>query len=108
MAEVAERAGAPVVTLFESFGSGAEDIGSRVAQALGVPFHEQAFSSQQLEENAKLREKEGLLARALSAMGQSSFGGVDVDIHRAFGMRIRRFDIDAGADLDRPGDFEIE
>ena len=78
MAEVAERAGAPVVTLFESFGSGAEDIGSRVAQALGVPFHEQAFSSSCCEENAKLREKEGLLARALSAMGQSSFGGVDV------------------------------
>ena len=78
MPEVGERTGAPVVTLFESYGSAAEDIGSRVAQALGLPFHEQAFSSPQLEENARLREKEGLLARVLSAMGQSSFGGVDV------------------------------
>lgn len=66
------------MTLFESHGSGAEHIGSRVAQALGLPFHEQAFSSPQLEENARLREKEGLLARALSAMSHSSFGGVDV------------------------------
>jgi cytidylate kinase len=70
--------GAPVVTLFESYGSGAEDIGARVAQALGVPFHEQAFSSPQLAENARLREQEGLLARVLGAMSQSSFGGLDV------------------------------
>ena len=39
---------APVVTLFESYGSGAAAIGRAVAAALGVPFHEQAFSSQQL------------------------------------------------------------
>jgi len=68
----------PVVTLFESYGSGAGVIGPRVADALGIPFHEQAFSSEQLERNAELREKEGLLARVLTAMGSSSFGGVDV------------------------------
>jgi len=68
----------PVVTLFESYGSGARLIGPRVADALGVPFHEQAFSSEQLERNAQLREKEGVLARVFSAMGSSSFGGVDV------------------------------
>ena len=78
MSDVDERAGAPVVTLFESYGSGAGHVGPRVADALGVPFHEQAFSSRQLEESAELREKEGLLARMLSATGQSSFGGVDV------------------------------
>jgi cytidylate kinase len=78
MPEVGERVGAPVVTLFESYGSGAEHVGAWVAQALGLPFHEQAFSSPQLEENARLREKEGLLARALGAMSHSSFGGVDV------------------------------
>jgi cytidylate kinase len=68
----------PVVTIFESYGSGAGYVGPRVAQALGVPFHEQAFSSEQLEASAELREREGLLARMLSAMGTSSFGGVDV------------------------------
>lgn len=68
----------PVVTLFESYGSGAGYIGPRVAQALGIPFHEQAFSSQQLEQSAELREREGLLARVLGAMSHSSFGGLDV------------------------------
>jgi cytidylate kinase len=78
MSDLGERTGPPVVTLFESYGSGAEYVGARVADALGVPFHQQAFSSAQLEESAQLREKEGLLARVLSAMGQSSFGGLDV------------------------------
>jgi cytidylate kinase len=78
MTDAEDRGGAPVVTLFESYGSGAGYIAPRVAEALGVPFHEQAFSSRQLEESAQLREKEGLLVRVLSAMGQSSFGGVDV------------------------------
>lgn len=69
---------APIVTLFESYGSGAAAIGRAVAAALGVPFHEQAFSSQQLEESARQREKEGLLTRMFDAMGDASFGGVDV------------------------------
>lgn len=78
MPDAGERVGEPVVTLFESYGSGADYIAPRVAEALGVPFHEQAFSSRQLEESAELREKEGLLARVLSAMGSTSFGGWDV------------------------------
>lgn len=72
------RPWAPVVTLFESYGSGAAHIGPAVAAALGVPFHEQAFSSQQLEKSAQRREKEGLLTRLFDAMGDASFGGVDV------------------------------
>jgi cytidylate kinase len=72
-----EPSTAPVVTLFETYGSGAGSIGRRVAQALGVPFREQAFSSEQLEQSAELREREGLLVRVFSAMGFSDFGGVD-------------------------------
>jgi cytidylate kinase len=72
-----EPSTAPVVTLFETYGSGASYIGPRVAQVLGVPFREQAFSSGQLEQAAELREREGLLARVFSAMGFSDFGGVD-------------------------------
>lgn len=40
----------PVVTLFEKYGAGASYIGPRVAEALGVPWLEQAFSSTDLEE----------------------------------------------------------
>jgi cytidylate kinase len=64
----------PVVTLFESYGSGAGSIGPLVAQALGVPFHAQAFSSEEIENAENAREKEGLLARVFAAMGASYAG----------------------------------
>jgi cytidylate kinase len=70
------RAGRPVVTLFESFGSGASYIGARVAQALGVPFHAQAFSSEELENAAAERENQGLLSRVFTAMG-GSYAGIE-------------------------------
>jgi glucuronide carrier protein len=40
----------PVVTIFEQYGAGAAHVGARVAQALGLPFHAQAFSSEALEQ----------------------------------------------------------
>jgi cytidylate kinase len=65
-----ERAARPVVTIFESYGSGAEEVGPRVAGALGVAFHAQAFSSEQLDEEPQ-PDDEGLLARVFAAMGGS-------------------------------------
>lgn len=44
-----ERTG-PVITLFEAFGAGAEVIGPRLAERLGVPFIGQRLSSQDLAE----------------------------------------------------------
>ena len=64
----------PVVTLFESYGSGASYVGPRVAQALGVPFHEQAFSSQQIEDAGERREGEGVLSRFFGSVGGSYAG----------------------------------
>jgi cytidylate kinase len=70
------RTGRPVVTLFESFGSGGSYIGPRVAQALGLPFHAQAFSSEDLENAETQRENQGLLSRVLAAMG-GSYAGIE-------------------------------
>jgi cytidylate kinase len=64
------RAIPPVVTIFESYGSGAEEVGPRVGEALGVAFHAQAFSSEQLDESPEPRD-EGLLSRVYAAMGGS-------------------------------------
>ncbi len=61
----------PVVTIFESYGSGAEEVGPRVAEALGVAFHAQAFSSEQLDDSPEQRDDEGLLSRVFTAMGAS-------------------------------------
>jgi cytidylate kinase len=65
-----DRAIRPVVTIFESYGSGADEVGPRVAEALGVAFHAQAFSSEQLEEPSE-QQDEGLLSRVFAAMGGS-------------------------------------
>jgi cytidylate kinase len=64
----------PVVTLFESYGSGAGSIGPRVAQALGLPFHEQAFSSSEIEDAMTKHQSQGVLSQVFNAMGGSYAG----------------------------------
>lgn len=68
----------PVVTLFESYGSGAGYIGPKVAEALGLPYHAQAFSSEEIEEDERRRENESVLSRVFGAMAGTSYGGLDV------------------------------
>src|SRR5829696_9045659 len=58
-----------VVTLFESYGSGASYVSEKVAQALGIPLHAQAFSSEELENAMERRESEGVHTRVFGAMG---------------------------------------
>jgi cytidylate kinase len=77
--ETPARSTTPVVTLFESFGSGAEEVGPRVAEGLGVPYHAQAFSSQEIEDAMTRQASQGLLARAFGAMGgkYASYAGLE-------------------------------
>jgi cytidylate kinase len=58
-----------VVTLFESYGSGAAYVSEKVAQALGIPLHPQAFSSEEIEDAMTRREREGVVTRVFGAMG---------------------------------------
>jgi len=57
-----------VITLWELYGCGMEQVAARVAEDLGLPVHGQAFSSEQIEESAALREKQGLLSRFLDSL----------------------------------------
>jgi cytidylate kinase len=68
-----------VVTLFESYGSGAGYVSEKVAQALGIPLHPQAFSSEEIEDAMTRRESEGVLTRVLGAMGgpYASYAGLE-------------------------------
>jgi cytidylate kinase len=68
-----------VVTLFESYGSGASYVSEKVAQALGVPLHAQAFSSEELEAAMERRESEGVITRVFGAMGgpYASYAGLE-------------------------------
>jgi hypothetical protein len=45
----------PVATLFEKYGAGARSIGPRIADALGVAWLDQAFSSSDIESAITLR-----------------------------------------------------
>jgi cytidylate kinase len=60
-----------VVTLFESYGSGASYVSAKVADALGIPLHVQAFSSEEIEAAMSVHESRGLLTRVFNAMGGS-------------------------------------
>jgi cytidylate kinase len=71
---MSETTTTPVVTLFESYGAGAGHIGPRVAQALGLPFHEQAFSSTEIEDAMVKHESQGVLSQLFGAMGGSYAG----------------------------------
>src|SRR5699024_5593513 len=46
--QITREGAGPVVTLFEEYGSGVGAIGPRVAERLGVPYIEQAFTSRQI------------------------------------------------------------
>ncbi|MEI2730904.1 MAG: cytidylate kinase-like family protein [Dermatophilaceae bacterium] len=63
----------PVVTLFESYGSGATQVAPRVAAALGVPYLGQRFSSEELEDAEEQRRQqqadEGPVSRFFASFG---------------------------------------
>jgi len=62
----------PAITLFESYGSGASYIGPKVAQALGIPFHRQAFSSEEIEgADTRRPDEDSPVGRVLVAMSGS-------------------------------------
>ena len=64
----------PVVTLFEQFGAGATYVGQKVAEALGVPFHGQAFSSEAIESGGRSSDDDEVLIRVFAVMGGSYLG----------------------------------
>jgi hypothetical protein len=68
----------PVVTLFEQYGAGATYVGRKVAEQLGLPFHAQTFTSEDIEgggEEARL-DQNATLAMVYAAMG-GAYGGFE-------------------------------
>ncbi|MGB7962113.1 MAG: cytidylate kinase family protein [Propionicimonas sp.] len=64
----------PVVTLWETYGSGATTVGSAVASALHVPFLAQHLSSEELEAAAEPHagRDDSLLTRLLDTLGRTA------------------------------------
>ncbi|HVK44336.1 MAG TPA: cytidylate kinase-like family protein [Micropruina sp.] len=69
----------PVVTLFESYGSGAEQVGARVAELLGVKFLSQQYSSEMLEQASAQQQdsEDGFLMRFFKRFGQPTVEHLD-------------------------------
>jgi len=63
---------APVVTLFGTYGAGVHEVGRAVADALGLPYHPQAFSSQTLAGSHEADPAErAVLARVVDVLGRA-------------------------------------
>lgn len=74
---------APVVTLFESFGSGAEYVGRKVAETLGVSYLTQKYSSAQLEQGEAAEvttEEDSGFMRFLKMFGHENTDHLDNNI----------------------------
>lgn len=78
------RSTRPVVTLWETYGSGATAVGRAVATRLGVPFLTQHLSSEELEaDRGQDTVEDTLLTRALDTLGRAATRG---DIGRYTGV----------------------
>lgn len=77
MSDEQRHAERPVVTLFDLYGAGATRVGRKVAEALGLPFHGQAFSSEELEGEDDVRtDQRAVLSQVYLAMG-GAYGGFE-------------------------------
>lgn len=71
------RSRTPVVTIFEHYGAGASDVGHRVAEAMGLPFHAQAFTSEEIEGGPEAAtEQAATLAHVYAVLG-GAYGGFE-------------------------------
>ncbi|MGB7982112.1 MAG: cytidylate kinase-like family protein [Candidatus Nanopelagicales bacterium] len=62
----------PVVTLFGTYGAGVDNVGRRVAEALDLPYHPQAFSSQTLAGSRDADPAErAMLDRVIDVLGRA-------------------------------------
>jgi len=60
-----QTSGKQIITIWELYGCGMEEIAARVAEQLGLPLHGQAFSSEQIEVATAERERDGAFGRFL-------------------------------------------
>jgi len=109
--------GHQVITLWELYGCGMEQVAARVAEELGLPLHGQAFSSEQIEDSMAEREREGAFGRFLrnlppAAIQNSSAAGAAIseartveDTARQVTSEVNGFAAQGGVILGRNGAY---
>jgi cytidylate kinase len=106
-----------VITMWELYGCGMERVAQRVGAQLSLPVHEQAFSTEQIEESMAQREREGTFGRFLrhlvpAAIPISSAADAAIeeartieDTARQVTMDVNTFADEGGVILGRNGAF---
>lgn len=111
-----------IITMWELYGCGMEPIAAAVSAELNVPLHGQAFSSEEIEESAAEREKEGSFGRWMRSLtpAVAPIGGGGEDIARVMEERsiedtarmvradVASFAAEGGVILGRNGAFLLQ
>ncbi len=97
-----------VITLWELYGCGMEQIATKVAEELALTLHGQAFSSEQIEASMAEREREGAFGRFLrslspAAIPTSSAGDVVIEQARTVEDTARQVTAEVNAFADQGG-----
>ncbi|HET7723041.1 MAG TPA: cytidylate kinase family protein [Propionibacteriaceae bacterium] len=97
-----------VITMWELYGCGMEQVAARVASRLNLPLHGQAFSSEQIEESMAQREREGSFGRFLrhlvpAAIPTSSAADAAIEEARTVEDTAREVSDDVNAFADEGG-----
>lgn len=74
MAERPETGSKLVITMWETYGCGMQEVAERVAGELGLEIHQQAFSSDDIEAREAANENQGLFSRIIQAIGSAQPG----------------------------------
>lgn len=78
----------PVITLWETYGSGMERIAGVLSQRLGLPLTQQAFSSDQLNQDI-MPTDDSMLARILTLIGRAPAPLSNVGDHGGFVQSVK-------------------
>lgn len=104
---MSESTNPPVVTLFESFGAGADEVGPLVADALGVPWFQQQVSTGELEEadpkgTGRISINQFIVGNAMTDIGSTDLVESPIAaIVRQQAMTVRELTKDGGVILGR-------
>lgn len=79
----------PVITIWETYGAGMQPIAHKLATRLGLPLAEQAFSSEELDQEITERVENPMLDRVLAILARASSNTLQATSTGVFAQQIK-------------------
>ncbi|HZK05474.1 MAG TPA: cytidylate kinase family protein [Actinomycetaceae bacterium] len=79
----------PVVTMWETYGSGMQAIAKKLSDELGLPLAQQAFSTEELDEELERRVENPVLDRVMSILARASSNTLQATSTGAYVQELR-------------------